>query len=419
MIQNPSIRFYLNEYKARGKKFPIYLRITLERKKAEITTGYFLELKDWDAEVHRAKKNFEINQKLASIENEVYEIVHRLEKEKKLLTANAIKNYLTKKDKLDLTIVEFYQKHLDRLKDAGEVEEVTVAMYGYTKKYLQAFLRDIKKVEDIRIENIDFRFLSDFDLFLLNQKIKAYDKNETPKYLERNTVNKHHSRLRTILIRAIKEGHISKNPYVDFKLKKNPTQRTFLNQEELDKLIQHDLGNNESLKKVRDIFIFSVYTGLRFEDAQQLTTDSIIKDSKENYILQLTQDKTNEQLSIPLLRPAVSIIERYKACAERKIFKKVLPKITNQKLNAYLKVIADLVGIEKTLTHHMARHTCATTILLSNEVPIEAVSKWLGHTNIKTTQIYAKITPDYLQQLAKKVGDKLPRLEPSLHSNEK
>lgn len=266
---------------------------------------------------------------------------------------------------------------------AGELEKVTVEMYGYTKNHLQKFIQSTKKVDDVPIENIDYRFITDFDSFLLNPKIYK----DAEKTLGRNTASKHHSRFRTILIRGIKEGLISRNPYVDFKLKKTPSKRTYLTEEELKKITDHDLGKNESLDRVRDIFIFSVYTGLRFEDAQQLTIDRIVKDKKGKYIMSIRQEKTNEELTIPVLAPAMKIVEKYSNSAERKILKMVLPKITNQKLNTYLKVIANLVGVNKALSPHVARHTCATTVLLSNDVPMEVVSKWLGHTNIKTTQI--------------------------------
>lgn len=402
MIHSLSIRFYLNQFKARGKKLPVYLRITVDRKKSEVATSYFLEPKEWDPAMQRTKKNKPINEDLSNIESQVHSISKRLEKENKSFSANSIKNFLTRKDNLDMGIVEFYQSFLERLERAGEVDMVTVKMYGYTKTYIQNFLKEKKRTEDVLLENVDFRFLSDFDLFLLDQKVNGADKR-----LERNTVNKHHSRLRTILIRALKENYITKNPYTDFKLKSTPSKRTFLTQDELQKIIDHKLGENESLQRVRDIFIFSVYTGLRFEDAQQLTMDRIIKDKKGTHSLQIRQEKTDEPLSIPILKPALDIIKKYEGSDERKVLKRVLPKITNQKLNAYLKTIADLAGIEKNLTHHMARHTCATTILLSNEVPIEVVSKWLGHTNIKTTQIYAKITNDYLHQVARKIEDKI------------
>jgi len=385
MITTLSIRYYLNEYKARGKKLPIYLRITLNRKKAEIATSYFIEPKEWDESLQRTKKNREINEDLSANEQQVYNIAKRLEKEKKLLTALSIKNYLTNKDKIDAYLLESYDKQVKRLEMAGEVEKATVTRYKETKVHLMGLLKE-KKLDDILIEHIDYKFISDFDLYLLRKKVGDSEKN-----IERNTANKHHSRLRTILIRAIREGHIVKNPYMDFKLKYTPSKRTFLTEDELKAIIEHSLGGNESLIKVRDIFIFSVYTGLRFEDAQRLTMDRIAKDKKGNYSLTIAQEKTNEPLSIPLFKPAVDVVKKYEDSEERKILGKVLPAITNQKLNAYLKVIADLTGIKKNLTHHVARHTCATTILLSNEVPMEVVSKWLGHTNIKTTQIYAKV----------------------------
>jgi integrase/recombinase XerD len=397
-----SIRFYLNLFKSRGKRHPLYLRITLHRKKAEIATNHFLEPKEWDEETQRCKKNSQINEDLNAVEGKVYEIVRRLEKENKSITAHSIKNYFLRKDKLDVCLIEYYDEFLNGLQRAGELTDITIDAYGCTKQHLKNFLLEKRDTQDIHIDNVDFRFLTDFDIYMLNQKVRGSERR-----MERNTITKHHSRLRTVLIRALKEGFINKNPYWDMKLKKTPSKRTFLTEDELQKLLQSNLGENESLQKVRDIFIFSVYTGLRFEDAQQLTLDKITKDKKDNYTLQIEQEKTSELLSIPILKPALVIIEKYRNSPERKIFNKALPKISNQKLNTYLKIVADLSGITKNLSHHVARHTCATTILLSNEVPIEVVSKWLGHTNIKTTQIYAKITNSYLQTIAKNIESKI------------
>ncbi len=269
MISTLSIRYYLNEYKARGNKFPIYLRITLDRKKAEIATSYFLELKEWDESSQRTKKNRSINEDLSSTEQRVYDIAKTLEKAKKSLTAHTIKTYLTGKDKVEAYLLDSYDKHVERLDKAGEVEKVTVLRYKETRAHLVDFL-EYKRINDILLPHIDFNFISDFDLYLLSQTVV-----HGAKKIERNTANKHHSRLRTILIRGIREGHILKNPYMDFKLKYTPSNRTFLTEDELNEIINHPLGANESLKRVRDIFVFSVYTGLRFEDAQQLTIDRI------------------------------------------------------------------------------------------------------------------------------------------------
>lgn len=402
MIQNVTLKYYLNTLKSKGDKNPIYLRITYNRKKAEVYTGYAVEEKDWNEDKQRTKKSARINQQLSDTEAEVYEIVKQLEKDNKSISALTIKNYLVRKDKLSYSLLEFYESCIERMRITKEVEDVTIDMYGYSKNHVENFLKTVKKNIHFPLENVDYRFVSDYDVYLLSQNVSGSEKK-----MERNTASKHHSRLKTILIRAIKEGLIIRNPYTDFKLKKTASSRTYLSEKELTALLKVKLGGNQSLEKVRDIFLFSVYTGLRFEDAQALTMDRISKDKSGKVFLTIEQEKTNEPLVLPILAPAVDIISKYKSSPERKILNKVLPKISNQKLNVYLKVIADLAGIDKKLTHHVARHTCATTILLSNDVPIEVVSKWLGHTNIKTTQIYAKITNVYLQKVANNLSKKI------------
>jgi len=394
MENNPSLRFYLNKEKARGNKQPLYFRITLNRKKVEISTKYLLESKEWNESSQNTRKNGEINQDLISMKDTVYDIVKTLEKGNKQVTVQIIKALLTGKSKFNTGLIESFDRYLNRLATVGEVSKETILHFGVTKKHLLNFLKE-KKMTDFPIERIDYNFISDFDLFLCKTQV-----NHGTNTMVQNTRNKHHTRVRTILIRAIREGFITKNPYMDFKLKKIPANRAFLTEEELQLITEHTLGGNESLIKVRDIFIFSCYTALRFEDAQNLSMDNISKDMKGKFTLRIKQEKTDENIAIPLLPPALSIIKKYESAPERLVQGKVLPKFSNQKVNAYLKVIAELTDLKKNLTHHVARHTCATTILLSNEVPMEAVSKWLGHTDIKTTQIYGKITNDYLQKQA-------------------
>lgn len=398
-----SIRFFLSTKKTKGTRNKIFARITYARKKAELYTQFSVEPEEWLEEKQRTKKNTYINSQLSSIEAEVYEIINKLDEEKKIYSATTIKNILTHKENPTTHILHYYDTCIERMVEANEVERVTVSMYGYSKERLADFIKEKKKANDYPIEYIDYKFIQDFDLFLLNQK--TYPGAEAT--LKRNTASKHHSRIRTILIRARNEGLINRNPYEQFKLKKSPSNRTYLTKEELDSIIKNDLQHNESLIKVRDIFVFSVYTGLRFVDAQTLTMDKIHKTNEGKYNISLIQGKTGELLTIPLLPPAINIIEKYHESAERKIYNRVLPTFSNQKLNIYLKVIANMVGITKTLTHHVARHTCATTLLLNNEVAMEVVSKWLGHTSIKTTQIYGKITDNYMRKVADKLEGKI------------
>jgi len=224
--------------------------------------------------------------------------------------------------------------------------------------------------------------------------------------LHKNTINKYHSRLRTILLRALAEGIISKQPYANFKLISEKTNRDFLSQEDLARVTNLDLSHNKSLDKVKDIFVFSCYTGLRFQDAQNLTVHNLTIYNKKAF-LRFAQEKTGRTIDIPILPVAKKILDKYKEEPERKILNKLLPKISNQKVNSYLKVISDLAELNKSLTHHMARHTFATTICLNNGMPMEDVSKLLGHSSIKTTAIYGRITQERLQKSMERVNKKL------------
>lgn len=403
MNTNYSIRFYLNINKAKGARKPIYLRITVDRRKVEMVTPYKIEAKEWEDNRQRTRRNVIINQGLNQLESEVHEVALELKKKGRRITADNLRAGIkhTKSDRDYL--VRYYQEHLLQMAKAGEVKAITIDIYRYTLQHVMKFLRDAKHIDDIPLWNVDYKFINDLDVWLMSK-----DAIQPGLKLERNTVSKHHSRLRTVLIRAFKEGLVDRNPYGDFKLKQSPSNRTYLDEAELERLNAHDLAGNQSLIKVRDIFMFSVYTGLRFEDAQLLTLDKIIPGSNGKFKLSIDQGKTERPLVIPLVDQAMEIVQRYVDAPGRKIQRRVLPTISNQKLNTYLKVIADLVGIDKRLTHHVARHTCATTFLLSKEIPLEVVSRWLGHTNIKTTQVYAKVTDNYLEKVASKLNKKSP-----------
>ena len=400
MKANLSIRFYIKPSTVKTDRMPVYLRIIYSRKKAEHFTGIYLNEKNWNAEKQRAKKDNVINDKLSNIESEINQIHYSLAKENKPISSGIIKDLYTGKSSISTTLIQYFEFHISAIKQANELAKGSISRYEDTLDHLKSFL-SLNKNTDLLIEQVDFKLLNDFDTYL-----KSRVSHITKSVLERNTVNKHHSRLRTVLIKAVRESQLGKNPYLDFKFKYTPSKRTFLTNEELDKIKNHDLGNNQSLIKVRDIFMFSVYTALRFQDAQSIKKNQIVIDKNGKPYLNLTQGKTKETISLPLLQPAFEIIKKYES-GESKITGTILPRISNQKFNTYLKVIGDLTGIEKELSHHVARHTCATTILLSNDASMEAVSKWLGHTNIRTTQIYAKITNEYLQSVANKISEKL------------
>jgi integrase/recombinase XerD len=388
-----TFKFYLHKAKESLGKAPIYLRITVNRQKAEMTTGVVLLAKEWDSAKQRSHKNQIINENLTELENRIYQIVTSFNKSFQNYTANDIKEKLLNKTPIDQFFVSYFQNQIDRIIARNEVEKSTIKSYEKAKEYLLAFIESKFQKSDIKISLVDFKFISDFDLFLIQ------------KGLQRNTITKHEKKIKSVLLTAQREKLISFNPYADFKLKSVNGKREFLTQEEIDEIIKNPLADNLSLIKVRDIFIFSVYTALRFTDAMNLKMEDIKVDADGNKYIMLYQLKTTEPVIIPILPRALEIIEKYQS-AEREITKKVLPLISNQKLNSYLKTIADLCGITKPLTHHIARHTCATTVLLSNNVPMEVVSKWLGHNSLKTTQVYAKISAQQLMKVANQLNNK-------------
>ena len=239
--------------------------------------------------------------------------------------------------------------------------------------------------KNILISEIDFPFIEEYDHFMIVNYTDNYGKS-----IVRNTINKHHTRLRTILHNAVKEDLIVKNPYINFPLKNNKTHREYLTIEEINEIKDNDLGGNKSLQHVRDFFLFSVFTGLRYNDAYNLKMDNIKTDSNGNKIIQIIMEKTDDKINIPLLDEAHVIIKRYENDPAREVFGYVLPRYSNQKLNAYLKAITEICGIQKNITHHVGRHSFAT-LALNKNIPIEVVQKLLGHSDIKTTQIYAKM----------------------------
>jgi integrase/recombinase XerD len=312
-----------------------------------------------------------------------------------------LKDIITGRLNISTFLCEYFDSQIKLMERNPEMKDGTISRYRDTLGHLRKYLDLEKKSIEILITQTDLKFIKSFELYLLN-----YFDPQRKKNLERNTVNKHLTRLKTILLKANAEGLIKENPFKSLRLKNNPAKRDFLTEDELERLTNLNLEYNPTLERVKDIFLWSVYTGLRFTDAQAVSAKEIVKDKKGGMTLTLRQGKTGEIVAIPLFKPAQKILDKYDN-AERKITGKVLPQISNQKANFYLRHIATLVNINKPLSTHIARHTCATTILLSNKAPMEIVSKWLGHTNVKTTQIYAKITNDYLAQIANDIEKKL------------
>jgi site-specific recombinase XerD len=201
---------------------------------------------------------------------------------------------------------------------------------------------------------------------------------------------KHMERFRKMINVALKNEWMERDPFRAYKLKFTKYERGYLSSEEIQQLETKEF-KIERLQTVKDLFIFSCYTGLAYIDTVALTPANIVKGIDMEYWLITNRLKTNTSVKVPLLPKALEIIDKYRNNLKCNNEGSLLPKMSNQKLNGYLKEIGDLCGIGKNLTFHLARHTFATTVTLSNGVPIESVSKMLGHTKISTTQVYAKV----------------------------
>lgn len=385
-----SIKIYRHPTRGKGSRHQLFTRLTYERKKSEIATKFYLEEKDWNAEKERAIRNGAINSELAEMESRLRAIKVQLEYEDQIVSAKRIKDVYCGKDQVEILLLDAYAAYIEGLPFSSNLALGTITTYKKTYNLLKEYLESENNVF-LKAKNVNLKTVEGFNAYMRNVTLK--DKRQ----LKHNTIAKHHSRFRTFLIYCLNHEYLDKNPYNFFKLTFKESERIFLTAEELESFETCDLGGNQSLERVRDTFIFSVYLGMRFGDAQKLQMKDLIKSNGKLYFSHKEQ-KTGKHAQLPILPKAKAIIEKYADTPERS-FGKVLPKISNQKCNAYLKVIAELANItDKEVSHHVARHTCATTVLLENGVPIEIVQAWLNHSNIRETMIYAKMTSRAVNQ---------------------
>jgi len=370
--------------------------VVVYREKFDFSTGQHLsDINDWDETTERVRKKTPINSMLSEIEHEVQEAYNFLKYHNRPITVDSLRSRLKgeKTDRLKFLdfIDNYYQSYVVTNVD---ISYTTKQSYKSTINHIKRYL-ELTNKNRMLLTEVDINFIRDFDNYLVGYET------EDKKALNNNTSSKYHIKLKAMLYKATDRMLITQNPYKEFKLKSEPARLTYLTASELRNLEEHNLCGNNTLNKVRDIFLFSVYTGLRYSDAIRLTTDNIEVDGVD-YWIAYTQKKTTEFNRIPMLRKAIELYNKYEENRFETGF--ILPRMSNQKINSYLKTIADLVGIKKHLSHHTARHTAATTIFMQNGISLETTGKLLGHRSIKSTQIYAKITNFMLKDAADKLN---------------
>ena len=390
-----SLKFHVYPKTCKANKqglIPVYIRITLNGKRWEYSTKHFIESKTWDAKNSKIKGNGKeastINGQVELTKNKVQHIILEHNIKDEVLTIDDLKHLLTgKSNKTQHTLIPIFEHHNQQMKALVPKEYApgTLERYQTSLKHTKEFIKHQYNTDDIALSEINHAFIMDYDFYL--RTVRNCNNNTTIKYLKN---------LKKIINLCLANDWLQKDPFINFKSKLEKVERTFLTTEEIQKIYTKEIDINR-LDLVRDLFIFSCFTGLAYIDIANLTKNNIVKGIDGNLWIHTKRQKTNTPTKVPLLQTAKEIIDKYAThpiCSNGKL----LPIYSNQKMNAYLKEIATLSGINKELTFHCARHTFATTVTLSNGVSIESVSKMLGHTNIKTTQHYARITEQKISQ---------------------
>jgi site-specific recombinase XerD len=404
MSINFSLLFYLKKPKNyQAGPVPIYLRVTVAGKRAELTTSRSVEPESWVSSAGRAKgtkaATKSLNTYLDNLQAKVYEAHRQLVEAGLPLTSEAIKNKLLGKEEKGRTLVEVFSEHNDKVAAlvGDEFAPGTLERYTTSLKHTQEFMKWKYGVKDMEVKDVDHAFVTDYEFYL--RSVRKCSNNTAVKYIKN---------FGKIIRICLSNGWISSDPFANYKSKIKTVERVFLSEDELQRLAGKEFPT-ERLAQVRDIFLFSCFTGLAYVDVQKLRHKDIQKGiDGEQWVFKQRQ-KTDTPSRIPLLPTALSIINKYKLHPQCLHEGRVLPVPSNQKMNAYLKEIAALCGFQKQMTFHTARHTFATTVTLLNGVPMESVSKMLGHTNLRTTQHYAKI-------LDVKVGEDMQRLRNRLRA---
>jgi len=373
-----------SKIKANGTA-PIYLRITIDGIPKEISSKRNIIPQKWDNKLQKVSGSSEevkaINNYLKTLEHEVFDAHHQMMKDKTSTTSDSLKSKLVGKEQRPKTLVPIFQDHNDKVETlvGNEYAPGTLERYKTSLKHTIEFLQWKYAVSDIEIKNIDHCFITEYEFYL--RSVRKCANNTAVKYIKN---------FKKIIRICLSNGWLDKDPFVNYKSKIREVEREFLSTEEINDIYSKKFIN-QRLGLVRDIFVFACFTGLAYIDVKQLTLSNISIGIDGGKWIYTHRQKTETASRIPLLPIPEEIIQKYASHPICLNEDRLLPILSNQKMNAYLKEIADVCGINKELTFHIARHTFATTVTLSNGVPIETVSKMLGHTNLKTTQHYAKI----------------------------
>ena len=378
-----SILFFIKRTKLlKNGEAPICLRITVNGKRAEVQIKRSVEVNKWNNQkecaIGRDNKTLELNHYLETVRTKILIIHRQLEQDNKPITAEILKCHYYGESETPKMLLEVFKEHNQKCSEliGKDYVRATVMYYERTARYLSEFIKQNHRLSDIPLKDIDYNFIQAFEHFV-----------KTVKNCQQNATVKHLKNFKRIIRIALLNHWIISDPFAEIHFKQTPTNRDFLLEEELQLILRKQF-NIPRLETVKDIFIFCCFTGLAFTDVQHLTPEHILCDNKGEYWIRKPREKTTNMCNIPLLEIPLKLIDKYKHHPECERKNIVFPVPSNQRMNSYLKEIADLCGIKKNLSTHVARHSF-TCIALANKVSMESIAKMLGHSNIKTTKIYA------------------------------
>jgi site-specific recombinase XerD len=368
-------------------KCPIRCRITFLKTRKEFSTGIFINPNYWDSGKQKAlpqnKENIILNNKLSLIHQQIDKAFLMLQILPNDFDVDDIyRKYKGEDSKEEITILGAYDLHNDKTKKLIGIDfnQLSWSRYVESRRKVALFISKFYKRKDVRLKDLDLKFIKDLEYFF-----------KTELKLKQATVYRSIQRVKKIIQFAISENYLKTDPFHLFKNKKYKPEIVYLTQQELLGIEEKEFYHKR-LEKIRDMFIFCCYTGLAYNEMSTLTTNNIEKGFDNKLWIQMVRKKTGRKISVPLLPKAKAILDKYNG---------ELPVISNQKFNSYLREIINEVGIDKKITHHTARKTFATTVLLSNGISMEVVSEILGHSNITVTQSH------YGAVVKKKISDEL------------
>jgi len=375
---------------------PIYCRITVNSLREEFAIKRSILPENWNTKKGCARggtKVKELNHYLDHIRVKLYEKQKDIEDKGQNVTAkNLLRSYKGnyESDKFLLEVYREHNENLEKLIGKG-FAKLTYDRHQTSLRHLERFLDFKYKLKDIPFCEITPKFVMDYEVYFRSER--NCNNNSTVKYIKN---------FKKIVTIGVNNGWVKTNPFLGAHYKLEETHKEFLTIEELTSIERKKISIDR-ISQVRDVFLFCCYTGLAFIDVKGLKPEDInIGVDKRMWITKRRQ-KTQVKFMVPLIDKAVNIIEKYSNNPYCLLNGVVLPVISNQRMNAYLKEIQDLCGINKNLTTHCARHTFATTVTLANGVSMEAVSKMLGHSNLDMTKHYARITEGLISSEMEKI----------------